>query len=72
MIYGETFIKPKKVYEFIYRGREEAEWIIDSQLPVQTKIEGRKIQLVWTEVLSGQFELKYGETSKTIVVESLF
>ena len=72
MIYGETFIKPKKIYEFVYRGREEAEWIIDSKLPIQTKIDGRKIQLVWTEVLSGQFELKYGETSKTIVVESLF
>ena len=72
MIYGETFIKPQKIYEFIYRGREEAEWIIDSQLPVQTKIDGRKIQLVWTQVISGQFELKYGKTSKTIVVESLF
>ena len=72
IIYGETFIKPKKIYEFIYRGREEAEWIIDSDLPVQYQIDGKKITLVWTQVLSGQFELKYGDTSKTIVVESLF
>ena len=72
MIFGETFIKPKKVYEFVYRGREEGQWKIDSQLPIEYKIEGRKISLVWTEVLSGQFELSFGSTSKTIVVESLF
>ena len=72
MIFGETFIKPKKVYEFVYRGREEGQWQIDSQLPVEYKIEDRKISLVWTEVLSGQFELRFGSTVKTIVVESLF
>ena len=72
MILGETFIKPKKVYEFVYRGREESQWYIDPNLPVKYKIEDRKISLVWTEVISGQFELSFGSTKKTIVVESLF
>ena len=72
MILGETFIKPKKVYEFVYRGREDSQWYIDPNLPVKYKIEDRKISLVWTEVISGQFELSFGSTKKTIVVESLF
>ena len=28
-IFGESFIKPKKSYEFIYRGNNKAEWHID-------------------------------------------
>lgn len=72
MILGETFIKPKKVYEYIYRGREDGTWHIDVDMPVEYQINGNKISLVWTKVISGQFVLRFGSTQKTIVVESLF
>ena len=71
-IYGETFIKPKKSYEFIYRGREEAEWYIDNKYPIEYTVEGNKITLTWIQTYSGQFELYYGDIHRTIVVESLF
>lgn len=71
-IYGETFIKPKKSYEFVYRGREEAEWRIDKKYPIEYTVEGNKITLTWMQTYSGQFELYYGDIHKTIVVESLF
>jgi hypothetical protein len=72
LIYGETFIKPKKTYEFIYRGREDAEWHIDKKYPIEYEIDANRISLTWTKTFSGQFELSYGPVSKTIVVESLF
>lgn len=72
MIHGETFIKPKKTYEFIYRGREDASWFIDKKYPVEYQIDNNKITLTWTKTYSGQFDLSYGTISKTIVVESLF
>ena len=73
-IFGETFIKPKKTYEFIYRGRENADWYIDKKYPVEIiEKDGKRIKLIWTAPISGQFVLTYGtDTSKIIVVESLF
>ena len=71
-IFGETFIKPKKSYEFIYRGTDKAEWHIDCKYPVEYTVEGNKITLTWMQTYSGQFELHYGDIHKTIVVESLF
>ncbi len=71
-IFGETFIKPKKSYEFIYRGRNKAEWHIDGKYPIEYTVEGNKITLTWMKTYSGQFELHYGDIHKTIVVESLF
>lgn len=71
-IFGESFIKPKKSYEFIYRGQEKAEWHIDCKYPVEYTVEGNKITLTWMQTYSGQFELHYGDIHKTIVVESLF
>ena len=72
LIYGETFIKPKKTYEFIYRGREKSEWYIDPKYPVSYEINDNTISLTWEKTFSGQFDLYYGDLSKTIVVESLF
>lgn len=73
-IIGEVFIKPKKSYTYIYSGEENAEWIIDSeyQLPIETKINGKTITIIWQKTYSGQFVLKYGNSEKTVVVESLF
>lgn len=72
MIYGETFIKPKKTYEFIYRGRENAKWHIDKNYPIEYEVDNNKITLTWMKTFSGQFTLSYGSVSRTIVVESLF
>ena len=72
LIYGETFIKPKKSYEFIYRGKGEAKWSIDAKYPIEYTIEGNKITLTWMKTYSGQFDLQCNNLKKTIVVESLF
>ena len=72
MIYGETFIKPKKSYEFVYRGREESTWSFDKEYPIEYEVNGDKITITWLKTFSGQFELQYGTAKKTVVVESLF
>lgn len=73
MIVGETFIKPKKTYEFSFNGTLIAEWIIDKKYPVVWKqIDDYTIQLQWKTTYSGQFTIGYGDYTKTVVVESLF
>lgn len=71
-IYGETFIKPKKSYQYIYNGVGQCDWSWDKRLPLDIKVEGNTLTLIWTQTYSGQFVLKGGEFEKTIVVESLF
>lgn len=72
-IWGETFIKPKREYEYIYRGKQEREWHLDNKkYPIEYSIDGDKITLTWNATYSGQFELHCGELTKVIVVESLF
>ena len=76
VISGEAFIKAKKTYEYIFTGEENAAgWSIDARYPILWEIDGadsRKISLKWNTTYSGQFEIKYGDYTKTIVVESLF
>ena len=73
LIEGETFIKPKGVYEYIYTGENIAEWFINSQYPVEYKnINDKTIKLRWKSNYSGQFDIYYGDLKKTIIVESLF
>ena len=72
VINGESFIKPKCNYEYIYNGTEIANWYIDSKYPVEYTINNNIIKIKWTSNYSGQFEVQYGSTIKTIVVESLF
>lgn len=71
---GETFIKPKIKYTYIYTGSVNADWVIDTKkYPIQYKLSSdNAIELMWTGAYSGQFEIKYGDLTKTIVVESLF
>ena len=72
-IYGESFIKPKKEYEYEYKGPYANSWVIDSKLPISwTVVADNKIRLKWNASYSGQFEIKYGHEKKTIIVESLF
>lgn len=74
LIIGDTFIKPQGVYEYKYSGLQTANWFIDtSKYPVEyNQIDARTIRLKWTKSYSGQFDIIYGDTAKTIVVESLF
>ena len=72
-ILGETFIKPKKTYEFVYNGNVEGKWSVDKTVPVKLEQDGKKVQIKWLDTYSGQFDLYYADVfKKTIVVESLF
>lgn len=71
-IEGETFIKPKKTYNFKYNGKENAEWIFDNSLPIEVTINNKEILIKWLKTYSGQFIIKYGSAEKTIMVESLY
>ena len=74
-IIGETFIKVKKSYTYTFKGRGIAEWKVDNKYPVVLEVseaDPRIVTLKWDNTFSGQFELHYGNFTKTIVVESLF
>lgn len=74
-IIGDTFIKPKKSYDYKFDGRIAALWKVDKKYPVKLIYDvndPRKVSLIWQGSYSGQFDLYYGEYKKTIVVESLF
>ena len=72
-IIGETFIKPKKLYEYTYKGNLEGIWSIEKGVPVKLEQNGKTVTLKWFDTYSGQFDLYYaGLYKKTIVVESLF
>lgn len=74
-IIGETFIKPKKEYEYYFNGNAILDWEIDKKYPVIIEIDNfnsKRIKLKWDSTYSGQFDLFYGDYKKTIVVESLF
>lgn len=74
-IIGETFIKIKKSYTYTFKGRAVHKWCVDSKYPVILNVlesDPRVVTLKWDNTFSGQFELHYGNFTKTIVVESLF
>lgn len=70
-IQGDTFIKPKKFYEYKFTGFSEGEWSVDKK-GIILESNGKRVQIKWTLNYSGQFNLSYGDFSKTIIVESLF
>ena len=75
IISGETFIKPKKTYEYSFIGKDIYNWHVDKKYPVTIQIDPqnqKRISIKWNSPYCGQFELEYGEYKKTIVVESLF
>jgi hypothetical protein len=74
-IKGETFIKIKTPYTYIFSGVKSLEWHVEKDIPVKLKFDKsdpRIVSLIWTQGYSGQFDLYYGNYKKTIVVESLF
>lgn len=73
-IIGETFMKPRIPYTYEYSGSESGEWVIlnEKKLPLRKEVDGNTITITWIGNVSGQFILTFGETQKTIVVESLF
>ena len=83
-IFGFTFIKPKKEYEYYIYNSLNDKWYLDNDLPLSYKTyrtsEGyNAIKLKWDTSMSGQFDLWFGHSDKekakykkTIVVESLF
>lgn len=73
IIFGETFIKPKIEYEYSYKGDNFTKWEYDAKLPIKlSSVNTPDIKIKWLSSYSGQFELKCGDFTKTIVVESLF
>lgn len=77
IILGDTFIKPKQVYEYYFKGFNSGNaWNLDEKkYPVSYRVDPKDplhVKLIWNKTYHGQFELKYGNYSKTIVVESLF
>ena len=72
-IVGETFIKPKKQYEYTYKGNLKGSWSVDKDIPVELEQDGKTVKLRWLDTYSGQFDLYYAKAyKKTIIVESLF
>lgn len=74
-IVGETFIKPKKTYDYRFEGQGIQNWTVDKKYPVvvvEDELDPQHIYLKWDSPYSGQFDLTYGLHTKTIVVESLF
>lgn len=75
-IVGETFIKPKKFYEYEWKGKiPNSIWKVSDKYPVELIIDKdnpAKVKVKWLSPYSGEFELQYGTITKKIVVESLF
>ena len=72
-IIGETFIKPKREYEYEYIGNLVGKWSVKENYPIELIQNGKKVKLRWLDTYSGQFDLIYaGCFKKTIVVQSLF
>lgn len=76
IIRGDTFIKPKVAYQYKFIGIRGNKWTIDTKkYPIRYSInpeDDREIKLIWDSPYSGQFDITCGNTTKTIVVESLF
>ena len=74
-IVGDTFIKPKIEHEYYFDGSLRARWAYDTKLPIKATVDSediRRIKIKWIANYSGQFDIYYGDYTKTIVVESLF
>ena len=72
LIEGEQFIRPKKSYLYSYKGDQDAQWIVKSKTPVEYSINGKEIAIKWNKTYGGTITLIYGDTSRDIIVESLF
>ena len=83
-IIGDTFIKPKKEYQYYINNTQQGNWYIDTNVPVNYTVSINEkgyntISIKWIQSYSGQFDIWFGNKEKekakykkTIVVESLF
>lgn len=73
-IVGPNFIKPRITTTYTFEGRAplETEWSWSKEAPIRVTIEDRTAKVYWDCNYSGQFDLTYGDITKTIVVETLF
>ena len=83
-IFGDTFIKPKKEYQYYINNTQQGNWYIDTNVPVNYTVSINEkgyntISIKWNQSYSGQFDIWFGNKEKekakykkTIVVESLF
>ena len=83
-IVGDTFIKPKKAYDYYIHNAKEGKWYVDTKVPVKLNMymnsDGyNAVSVKWEQSYSGQFDIWFGNPIKeqashikTIVVESLF
>lgn len=83
-IFGDTFIKPKKEYQYYINNTQQDNWYIDTNVPVNYTVSINEkgyntISIKWIQSYSGQFDIWFGNKEKekakykkTIVVESLF
>jgi hypothetical protein len=56
IISGDTFIKPKKTYEYVFSGKANAEWSTNADSQVNIIFDEKnpkKIQLKWNTMYSG-------------------
>ena len=72
LIEGDTFIKPKVKQEYTYTGTDAGEWVVETNLPIEKEVNDNKITIKCLQNYSGQIVLKYNDSEKTIIVESLF
>lgn len=76
LIEGPTFIKPRTQVKYRFKGILTSQWYVDDkEYPVNWKVnpeDPAELWIKWENSYHGQFEIKYGLTTKTIVVESLF
>ena len=79
IIEGDTFIKPKIKYSYVFTGEEpisDASWsIVETNCPARLYLDPSnplQIQICWEAIYSGQFTIKYGEYEKIIVAQSLY
>lgn len=75
-IEGPAFIKPKRTYVYSVPAGLEGSWSWQSdskvELPIVAQEKDNTLELAWTKSYTGQFNLSFGDVTKTIVVESLF
>ena len=63
---------PNIKYHYTYTGSEKASWVYDKKLPLEVSENGKNIEIQWNSNYRGSFDLQYGTSTKTIIVDSLF
>ena len=79
-ILGDTHVKPLEPHWYRMKFQDQGDWEIilpasknkEVDDVIEYKIIANRIQITWTAMRSGSYIIKYGNTEKTVLVESLF